>query len=152
MTETADPDRDPASSSPTDPADPAESATGPAPRSRAPLFISLVVAGICLSVGAVIGFLVLDGDDGGPSETVIEVEAGTYDRMADGEELELVPDRLELEVGDTLVIVNRDDALHQVGPYTVAPHQTLRQTFTAAGTVSGPCSLHPSGEVTIEIR
>ncbi len=121
-------------------------------RSKAPLIASLLVAGLCLVAGIAVGILVLAGGDEAPSETVIEVEAGTYERMADGEDVELVPDRLEFEVGDTLVIVNRDDTLHQVGPYSVAPYQTLRQTFTQTGTIEGPCSLHPSGEVTIEVR
>lgn len=83
---------------------------------------------------------------------MVEVPAGTADRIAAGELVELVPRTLEVSVGDTLEIHNRDGVAHEVGPYTVAAGQTLRQTFTSPGTIQGVCSLHPSGELTIRVR
>lgn len=151
MTETADPPPR-STSGRTDQSEVVDPEADGSRRSRAPLYLGLVVAGLCLLGGVAVGIFVLTGDDGGPSETVIQVPAGTSERLENGEDVELVPSNLELEVGDTLVIVNEDEALHQVGPYTVAPFQTLRQTFTVPGTIEGPCSLHPSGQVTLRIR
>lgn len=82
----------------------------------------------------------------------VEVAAGTADRLDAGETVELLPATLEVAVGDQLEIVNDDDVVHQVGPYTVAPAQTLRQRFTSPGTLEGACTLHPSGEIRIVVR
>ncbi len=85
-------------------------------------------------------------------EIEVTVAAGTAERIAAGEEIELLPRTLEVEVGDRLEIINLDDATHEVGPYTVAAGQTLTQTFTSPGILEGACTLHPSGEITIVIR
>lgn len=82
----------------------------------------------------------------------VEVAAGTADRIEAGEQVELLPPTLEVSVGDRLEIVNDDDVTHQVGPYTVAPGQTLRQSFTSPGTLEGACTLHPSGAIRIVVR
>lgn len=82
----------------------------------------------------------------------VTVAAGTAQRIAQGETVELLPRTLEVEVGDALEIVNEDAVTHDVGPYTVAPGQTLTQTFTAPGTLEGACTLHPSGSITIIVR
>jgi plastocyanin len=82
----------------------------------------------------------------------VEVAAGTAERIAAGESIELLPPTLEVTVGDRLEIVNDDDVTHQVGPYTVAPGQILRQSFTSPGTLEGACTLHPSGAIRIVVR
>lgn len=87
------------------------------------------------------------------SETiVVDVPPGTAERVAAGERVELLPRTLEVSVGDRLEIHNRDDVVHQVGPYDVAAGQSLAQTFTAPGTIEGLCTLHESGQVTIVVR
>lgn len=87
------------------------------------------------------------------SEVVrVEVAAGTAERIAAGASIELLPPTLEVAVGDRLEIVNDDRVVHQVGPYTVAPGQTLRQSFTSPGTLEGACTLHPSGAIRIVVR
>ncbi|MFU8840551.1 MAG: hypothetical protein ACNA8R_07485 [Nitriliruptoraceae bacterium] len=94
--------------------------------------------------------VVLPGLD---SETiVVDVAPGTATRLAAGEEVDLLPRTLEVSVGDRLEITNRDDVVHEVGPYTVAAGQTLRQTFTSVGVLEGACTLHPSGAITIVVR
>jgi plastocyanin len=82
----------------------------------------------------------------------VEVAAGTAERLAAGEPIELLPPTLEVAVGDRLEIVNDDHVTHQVGPYTVAPGQILRQSFTSPGTLEGACTLHPSGAIRIVVR
>lgn len=110
----------------------------------------LVAAGAGLVAVAVLMLVVLPGLR---SETiVVEVAPGTAERLAEGEEVDLLPRTLEVSVGDRLEITNRDDVVHEVGPYTVAAGQTLRQTFTTVGTLEGACTLHPSGAITIVVR
>jgi plastocyanin len=83
---------------------------------------------------------------------VVEVPLGTAARIAAGEEVVLVPETLEVEVGDTLEIRNLDVYTHEVGPYLVAAGQVLEQTFTSPGVIEGVCSLNPMGEVRIVVR
>ncbi len=82
----------------------------------------------------------------------IVVPEGTQARMDAGEEIALFPRRLEVGVGDRIVITNDDAASHQVGPYIVGPGQQIVQTFSSPGIIEGICTLHPSGEVTIVVR
>ena len=64
----------------------------------------------------------------------------------------LFPRRLEVAVGDRLIIANEDVVTHQVGPYVVGSGQRIDQTFSTVGSIEGICTLHPSGEVTIVVR
>jgi plastocyanin len=82
----------------------------------------------------------------------ISVPAGTQAQMDAGEEIVLFPRRLEVGVGDRIVIENDDTSSHQVGPYVVGPGQRIVQTFSTTGIIEGICTLHPSGEVTIVVR
>ena len=82
----------------------------------------------------------------------ISVPVGTQAQMDAGEEIVLFPRRLEVGVGDRIVIENDDTASHQVGPYVVGPGQRIVQTFSTTGVIEGICTLHPSGEVTIVVR
>lgn len=108
-----------------------------------------------LAVGAIVGgIILLGGDDGGggtPTEYVVDVPEGTYQRIQNGEEVELIPAQVDLSLGDTIVIHNRDLRLHEVGPFSVQPGETLRYTFNRAGTYQGNCTVHPSGAVQIVV-
>lgn len=107
---------------------------------------------VCLGMVVVSGLAACSDDSSDEAETVvIEVPLGTAERQEAGEEIELMPSNLEMKVGDTLRVVNNDEAIQTVGPYTVAPGQTLRQTFTEPGEIVGLCSLSATGEVTITI-
>jgi plastocyanin len=110
-----------------------------------------ILAGVA-AVAAVVLLVVAVTATLGSEEILVEVPAGTAERMAAGEEVELLPRTLRVSVGDRLRIVNHDDEAHEVGPYAVAPGQTLEQTFTSPGTLEGLCTLHPSGAITIEVR
>lgn len=87
------------------------------------------------------------------SQTIeIVVPDGTQERTDQGEQIVLFPRRLEVAVGDRLIITNEDAVTHQVGPYVVGSGQRIDQTFSAVGSIEGICTLHPSGEVTIVVR
>lgn len=111
---------------------------------------TMLVVGLLLAVGALLAVAlagVLRSE-----EIRVEVPAGTAEELEAGASIELLPRRLEVGVGDRLVIVNHDNVAHEVGPYAVAPGQRLEQTFTSTGTIEGVCTLHPSGAITIEVR
>lgn len=119
-----------------------EPATG-----RGPMLI-----GVAVLLAVALALLVTVLSNLGNDEIVVEVEPGTAERIAAGEIVELLPRTLEVSVGDALEIRNNDLVTHEVGPYTVAAGQTLRQTFTSPGTIEGLCTLHESGAITIVVR
>lgn len=87
------------------------------------------------------------------SQTIeIVVPDGTQERTDQGEQIVLFPRRLEVAVGDRLIITNEDAVTHQVGPYVVGSGQRIDQTLSTVGSIEGICTLHPSGEVTIVVR
>ena len=63
----------------------------------------------------------------------------------------LLNEKLTMRVGESIRIVNADTVTHFVGPYVVASGETLFQKYVKPGEISGNCSLHPSGKVTIKV-
>lgn len=115
--------------------------------------IWLIVAAALFVVAAVgVTVAVVAGRGGtGPQTFEYTVPEGTGARIAAGEKVYVFPARLDLHVGDTIVIHNDDTRPAVVGPYTVDRNSTLSQTFLRTGFVTGFCSIHPSGRVTIHI-
>lgn len=73
---------------------------------------------------------------------VIDVPPGSAARVARGEKLDVVPDRITARVGDRLRLVNRDNRSHMIGPFLVGPGQRVESKLARAGTYEGECSLH----------
>jgi hypothetical protein len=80
------------------------------------------------------------------------IPRGTGERIDRGEPVEILPPEIDARVGDVIEIVNQDDRGHVVGPFYVGRHETVRQRFTSAGRFRGQCSVHPSGEVVLDVR
>jgi plastocyanin len=102
-----------------------------------------------------------DGDDSGPGfANEASSESATYrytiplgagEALDAGTPLEILPGTLEVTVGETIEIVNLDDRGHNVGPWFVGANETLRQEFTSAGSFEGVCTVHPSGELVLNV-
>ena len=114
--------------------------------------IWFVLAAFVFVLGAV-GLVAVATQDGtrAPKTWEYTVPDGTGARIERGEKLYVFPARLDVRVGDQIVIHNDDVRPAEVGPYTVDRNTTLSQTFAAPGYITGYCSIHPSGRVTIHI-
>jgi plastocyanin len=86
-----------------------------------------------------------------PASFGVVIPKGLGKRIASGYHYFLIPEDLQLHVGDSLVVVNDDTQVHEVGPFFVRPGETLTHTFTEPGTFIGACTFHPVGQVKIEI-
>jgi plastocyanin len=95
------------------------------------------------------GFSVEDGT--GSATYEFTIPAGAGEALDAGTPLEILPGTLEASVGETIKIVNLDDRGHNVGPWFVGANETLRQEFTSAGTFEGVCTVHPSGELVLNV-
>ncbi len=79
------------------------------------------------------------------------IPAGTGARLDAGDLIEIIPAELEVRVGEVLRIVNDDDRGHVIGAFYVSAGETLTQTFSTPGELSGECSVHPSGSFTLTV-
>jgi hypothetical protein len=89
------------------------------------------------------------GDDRFDHEYVIPF--GTGQRIDAGEEVEIVPRTLQVEVGERIRIVNDDVQGANVGIFWVPAGRTVTMEFTTPGTLTGECDVHPDGAFTIEV-
>ena len=90
------------------------------------------------------------GDDVEFAEDFV-IPAGTAEQIEAGEEVEIVPQELVMETGESIRIVNEDDVGHVVGVFYVGAGETLTQRFDTPGELSGECSVHPSGSFTLRV-
>ena len=97
------------------------------------------------------GALFAEDSVGADAEYNYVIPAGTFDRIYAGEEIEILPGRLEVKVGEAIRIVNEDDHGHFVGIFYVGPGETASQRFASPGEFQGQCSVHPSGELTLVV-
>lgn len=79
------------------------------------------------------------------------IDAGTGERIASGEPVEIVPAELVVTVGESIRIVNHDDQDHYVGVFFVAAGETLTQQFGSAGVLEDLCTVHPSGSFRLRV-
>jgi len=89
--------------------------------------------------------------DSGEFDREFVIPAGTADRIANGEDVEIVPAELVMSVGQSIRIENHDVVGHIVGVFYVGAGETLTQRFDTAGELSGECSVHPSGSFTLRV-
>jgi hypothetical protein len=150
----------PATESTHDPAPPHDLPLAPVPGGAPPGkrggLLAVVVAGLGLTLLlAMVAVLTMGGGSKEPpaagSTYGVVIPAGTGKRIASGFHLYLIPEDLQLHVGDSLVVVNQDSQVHEVGPFFVRPGETMRHTFTEPGRFVGACTFHPAGEVAIEV-
>lgn len=89
---------------------------------------------------------------GRPPDYDYVIPAGTADRLARGETVDIIPSPLEVTVGQVIRIRNDDGAPALVGPFYVGAGETLVQEFRSAGRLEGICRLHPSGRLVVDVR
>lgn len=89
--------------------------------------------------------------DSGEFDYEYRIPPGTGERVADGEDVEIVPQVLEVEVGERIRVINDDERGAAVGIFWIPAGGRAAMEFTTAGTLTGECDVHPSGEFTINV-
>lgn len=117
-------------------------------KSAALMVSGLLVLGGCGGQGPNVAFD--DAASATPDYSYV-IPAGTGERIDDGEDVEIVPARLDVRVGEVIHISNEDDRGHSVGPFFVGAHENLSQRFASAGELVGACSVHPSGQLVVSV-
>ena len=113
------------------------------------LLILVLLAGACGSDDSDPLF----ADDGSADvpDYSFTIPAGAGEAIDRGEPLDILPQALDVRVGELFELINLDDRGHLVGPFFVGKGETLRQRFKASGTFIGACSVHPSGEIILTV-
>jgi hypothetical protein len=79
------------------------------------------------------------------------IPLGAGEALDRGEPLEILPGEMQVRVGEVIEIVNEDDRGHLAGPFFVGAGETLRQRFASPGEFIGVCTVHPSGQLVLEV-
>ena len=57
-----------------------------------------------------------------------------------------------MHVGDRLLLRNKDDVQHHMGPLVVDPNGLLSMSFSDEGTIEGVCTLNEAGQAKIVVK
>ena len=85
---------------------------------------------------------------------IFEIPKGTWARRMAGNEVEVLPSRIQLTLGlrDILVLRNRDDVPQTFGPMLIMPGQTFRLPFERSAEYQFACTAHAKGQMTIVVE
>lgn len=90
----------------------------------------------------------------GPDDEVtyeFKVPFGSGNRLDSGQTLDIMPQTLDVRVGESIRIINDDIRDYMIGPFFVTAGQTVAMRFTHVGVLTGICLVNPGGEFTINV-
>jgi plastocyanin len=79
------------------------------------------------------------------------VPYGTGVKIDRGQTVVLMPSTLDVKVGESIRIVNKDSRDFTVGPFSVKAGQTVAMRFTTVGVLEGVCALNENGRFLINV-
>jgi hypothetical protein len=95
--------------------------------------------------------LFANDDSGRPPDYSYVIPAGSGEAIDRGVPLNILPEELDVKVGEVIQIVNDDSRGHLIGPFFVGKGETMRQRFSSPGTFVGECTVHPSGQIILRV-
>jgi len=109
------------------------------------LLAPLVLVALALSFAAC-------GSSEQSGETIrLVIPAGTTKLLQQGGSSDAIPEKITGRVGDTLVVVNRDEATQFIAGYSVSSGQTLKIPLRRSGSYVTNCSAHRDQSIRMEI-
>lgn len=97
------------------------------------------------------GIEVLPPVIGADGSIMYVIPNGTRARIAAGDKIAVIPAKLTVKVGQTLILRNEDDDTHIAGPFFVGPGEDSTYTFSEPKVIEGDCTIHPSGHFEIDV-
>ena len=85
------------------------------------VLVSILLGLLVAAVTTEISYQVLKRENREPKNVELIIPAGTANKIANGQAPPSIPDDMKFVVGDTLVVVNRDEVDHQLGPLWIPP-------------------------------
>jgi hypothetical protein len=87
-----------------------------------------------------------------PETIELVIPAGTANRVAAGDPVPTIPDEMDFLLGDILLVVNKDEVDHQLGPIWVPPSSSAQLALDEAEKYSYSCSFQTSRFFGINVR
>jgi plastocyanin len=113
--------------------------------------IASIAAMILIVAGVVLLAVTRSGSDSSQVYSYV-IDEGTKELLEQGlTPPNQPPTDLNLRVGDTLEVINRDVSVHSYSFITVRPGETGRYTFKTPGTYIGACTIGEHTSVTITV-
>lgn len=121
--------------------------------SRSRLCLAVCVAALLLAACSSerSGALVVDEQEATAADYEYFIPQGTGERIGAGDNVEILPAQLDVQVGEVIRIVNEDEEGHFVGIFYVGAGETVTQRFNSPGEFVGQCTVHPSGQITLRV-
>ena len=113
-----------------------------------------MLAGI--AVGALISeatyFFLRNGEDRSPRTFELDIPPGTARRVELGEAEPSLPASMTFVVGDVLLVQNRDEVNHQLGPLFIPAGSSATLKLETPQTYSAACTFRPTRSLGIEVQ
>lgn len=125
---------------------------------KSAIFIRMLLS---LVIGLVVGWLISEGSylllkDPGTRDSANRIELvipeGTAQRIASGEDVLSLPQKMTFVEGDLLIVKNQDTVSHQLGPVWVPPQSSGVLEVGLANDYLYDCSFQTSKQFGIEVR
>lgn len=116
------------------------------------LLICVIGFGLTLLVNEAFFWLQKESFDRAPQEVILEIPAGTSERVAQGEPVPAIPEEMVFVVGDVLVVRNQDSESHQLGPLWVPAFSSARLNLDEPMRYVYNCSFQTTSYMGLEVR
>lgn len=129
-------------------------------RRRTALAVAAALTPIVIAIVAVVALAGLDtGGSGGGGTSVgagqtytYVIPAGTAEKMRNNQFVaDILPEFVNLRVGDRIVVENLDSDTHTFGPITVRANETTSVDFINPGIYFGLCTVGTHDSITIQV-
>ncbi|OGO61266.1 MAG: hypothetical protein A2029_09405 [Chloroflexi bacterium RBG_19FT_COMBO_47_9] len=88
----------------------------------------------------------------GPKRIELVIPEGTGIQIANGEDVQTLPDEMVFVIGDTLVIENQDTVDHQLGPLWIPAKSTASLQLDESNEYAYACSFKSSKYIGLTVR
>lgn len=119
------------------------------------MWVPIAVAAAIVAAGGIGVVFVADPEQSvpeGPRTLRYTIHEGASLGQGFGRTPEVMPRVLYVDIGDRVVIVNRDERLHVLGPFTVRPGETLTYEFTTRDNLRGASSFPFTQDLEVRVR
>lgn len=117
------------------------------------LLLVLAISFVLVLAMSEVAYAIFRQDYDRPAQDIeLVIPAGTAERVAEGEEVPSIPDELIFITGDTLVVVNEDTTVHELGPLVIPPGSSASLQMDDESNYDYTCSFRPSQYLGLQVR
>ena len=115
------------------------------------IVISMLLGVLLAAITTEIAYQLLKRENREPQRIELVIPAGTAEDIAKGEAPLSIPEDMNFVVGDTLVVVNRDNVDHQLGPLWIPAGTSASLFLDSEQKYSMECSFQPARVFDIDV-